>query len=75
MVIGIQQDIQPEILGYAFQVYVLKKIIYMELKIFLNEEPKKVNTQRINVYMSNLLVALPGLIKNAKYLPLLKIKL
>ncbi len=47
----------------------------MELKIFLNEEPKKVNTQRINVYMSNLLFALPSLIKNAKYLPLLKIKL
>ncbi len=47
----------------------------MELKIFLNETPTKVNTQRIHVYMNHLLSVLPSLIKNAKYLPLLKIRL
>lgn len=46
-----------------------------ELKIFLNKEPKSQSLNKMNFYMEKLLVILPSLIKNAKYLDMSKIKL
>ena len=51
------------------------KIMKPELKIFLNEEPKSQSLNKMNFYMGKLLVILPSLIKNAKYLDMSKIKL
>jgi len=47
----------------------------IELRIFLNEEPKNTDFNKIPMMVEELTVALPIIIENSKLLDMLKIKI